>query len=291
MYHLRARSKLGKLTRCDLKVTLAPEIIDAIIDHLYDDATSLHACSLTCKQLLLSSRYHIFVHITVAPFSIENFLELLESTPFDTGSLVKRLEITDYDYGTCVQEGFSLDTINEQLLKALRYLKNLTFLKISFSPNINPDILGGLSHGVREIELYNMAIEMETLYKILNTLRGLQILSLDSVYFYSSSSDEENLNSVVLERPLSQPFCIRRLRVLPHTLITTTAFILEQFDPVPIVLDLHCSANDLAEAHESRAMFLHSVGHSMQSLHLDLQGLPESQGHGKAFALFKLSTS
>jgi hypothetical protein len=40
--------------------TLAPELIDVIIDHLHKDARALKACSLVCKAWTQTARYHLF---------------------------------------------------------------------------------------------------------------------------------------------------------------------------------------------------------------------------------------
>ena len=58
---------------------LAPETIDTIIDYLHSDKQSLFACSLTAKQWLPSSRYHIFSRVHLRPTNIESFLELIEA--------------------------------------------------------------------------------------------------------------------------------------------------------------------------------------------------------------------
>jgi hypothetical protein len=39
---------------------LAPELIDVVIDHLYNDARALKACSLVCKAWTQTARYHLF---------------------------------------------------------------------------------------------------------------------------------------------------------------------------------------------------------------------------------------
>ena len=39
---------------------LPPELVDTIIDHLYDDKESLQACTLVCKEWVASSSLHLF---------------------------------------------------------------------------------------------------------------------------------------------------------------------------------------------------------------------------------------
>lgn len=261
------------ITKCWLvfvpTATLAPEIIDVIIDHLHDDTATLCAFSLTCKKLLLSNRYHLFSHIVISPLTIENFLELLKSTLCDIGSLVRRLEIRHYESFSCFHEQISLRDANQQLLTIPRHLNNLSNLEIYNSPDIDLAFLKGLTT-VREVELVNIYFEMEKVLRILNTLRDLQSFSMDDIRWPSEE------NSSALDRPLSPLFLIRRLRLEPTTFNEMIIFLMEQ-TPIPAVLDLHCNASN-PKIHSSLVLFLEAVGHSVQSLHLDLRSLPEPQG-------------
>ncbi|KAL6305980.1 hypothetical protein BKA93DRAFT_730135, partial [Sparassis latifolia] len=44
---------------------LPNELIDRIIDFLWNDRKALHNCALACRLFLPSSRYHLFSHIRV----------------------------------------------------------------------------------------------------------------------------------------------------------------------------------------------------------------------------------
>jgi len=49
-----------------LPPSLPLETTEMIIDHLYDDKTSLAACSITCRSWLSSSQHHLFDTITIS---------------------------------------------------------------------------------------------------------------------------------------------------------------------------------------------------------------------------------
>ncbi|KAJ7025985.1 hypothetical protein C8F04DRAFT_959976, partial [Mycena alexandri] len=57
--------KKPKSTNTDRSPRLALELIDYTIDFLYSDKAALSACSLVCKDWLLSARYHLFSDITL----------------------------------------------------------------------------------------------------------------------------------------------------------------------------------------------------------------------------------
>lgn len=63
-----------------------PELVDRVIDHLFDDNFSLAACALVCKDWLPASRYHLFRVINLQiPQSgepvFQDFAQFLQDTP------------------------------------------------------------------------------------------------------------------------------------------------------------------------------------------------------------------
>ncbi|EMD35006.1 hypothetical protein CERSUDRAFT_96920 [Gelatoporia subvermispora B] len=57
------------------------ELTDRIIDFLYNDKSSLKACSLTCRTWLPSSRFHKFRSIEIQPHDLPRFEEILQAIP------------------------------------------------------------------------------------------------------------------------------------------------------------------------------------------------------------------
>lgn len=52
------------------------QLVSETIDHLHADKPSLFACSLTAKQWLPSTRYHIFSQVHLRPTNIKSFVLL-----------------------------------------------------------------------------------------------------------------------------------------------------------------------------------------------------------------------
>ncbi|KAF8575271.1 hypothetical protein K439DRAFT_757703 [Ramaria rubella] len=71
---------------------LPQELVDHVIDHLWDDLPSLQAASLTCWSWVEPAQYHIFHHVEARVTSAEPFWMLLKSSPY-IGKHVKSLAI------------------------------------------------------------------------------------------------------------------------------------------------------------------------------------------------------
>ncbi|KAI0074712.1 hypothetical protein K474DRAFT_1566573, partial [Panus rudis PR-1116 ss-1] len=77
---------------------IPPEIVDTIIDHLYDDRDSLRACSLVCKTWLDPARHHLFEALQVPYYKASGdpgfipFAEFLVGAP-DVRPYIKELTL------------------------------------------------------------------------------------------------------------------------------------------------------------------------------------------------------
>ncbi|THU90313.1 hypothetical protein K435DRAFT_968751 [Dendrothele bispora CBS 962.96] len=59
---------------------LPPEIVNLIIDLLYDSPRDLKACALVCRGWVQQSRYHLFPEISLYPGDVSRFLDLCDNT-------------------------------------------------------------------------------------------------------------------------------------------------------------------------------------------------------------------
>ncbi|EJF65507.1 hypothetical protein DICSQDRAFT_51708 [Dichomitus squalens LYAD-421 SS1] len=65
------------------------EVVERVIDNLWDDVSTLHNFSLTCRDLAPRSRYHILSKIRiVGQGQLNSVLNLLNANP-DIPSLVR----------------------------------------------------------------------------------------------------------------------------------------------------------------------------------------------------------
>ncbi|GJE95909.1 hypothetical protein PsYK624_121000 [Phanerochaete sordida] len=74
----------------DVGCRLPQEVVDMVIDYLYDDRRSLRQCSLTCKAWEPSSTMHLFLRISWPPhkvhWSFPEEIEALHNDPYYTAS-------------------------------------------------------------------------------------------------------------------------------------------------------------------------------------------------------------
>jgi hypothetical protein len=71
--------------------SVAPELIDTIIDMLHADRAALATCALVCKSWLPASRYHLFSKIIITRWNKPAISELLSSSRCTITSAVEHL--------------------------------------------------------------------------------------------------------------------------------------------------------------------------------------------------------
>lgn len=96
-----------------------------VIDHLFDDKTSLASCSLVSRAWLRTARYHLFdsiyVHCEKDADAFQKFLEYLETTP-SIRAYIKDVCFDGYREASLdVEEGFE-DTLDSAYLAAVTAL-------------------------------------------------------------------------------------------------------------------------------------------------------------------------
>jgi hypothetical protein len=108
---------------------LPQELLDFIIDFLFDDKQSLKACSLTCRAFLSASRLHIFTQMHLQP---ERFSSFMASSP----SVVPFVQSLRFD-STKPKAAMYLSI---QDLNMLPNLKSLTVKGSAFHPHLPPPL-------------------------------------------------------------------------------------------------------------------------------------------------------
>ncbi|KAI0915483.1 hypothetical protein AcV5_003691 [Taiwanofungus camphoratus] len=121
------------------RTILPPEIIDRIIDHLWDDAPALYNCALTSRAWTASSYFHLFVTLRIG--SISAFESLVHLTVHS--ALAKRWlgfarELTIYDSKTLPFAHLVPQKLARYLTRVrLIRLLNVYWYKLSFHPNFS----------------------------------------------------------------------------------------------------------------------------------------------------------
>ena len=113
-------------------IRLPAELCDHIIDHLWDDLSALRACSLTCKDWLPSSRFHLFRNVRLRHADdVQRFRALLASTP-SVALCVRKLSFSaDYDGATPDGVALEDDAWVNDVVDILRLLQNVTTLALA----------------------------------------------------------------------------------------------------------------------------------------------------------------
>lgn len=101
-----------------------PEICDYVIDHLHNDKKSLQACSLTCRDWVPTSRYHLHCEVYLHNLGLFTaFRRLLQASPL-LGPYIRALRIGNLEK---VSRG-DLARTRESLPAILKCLPRLQYL-------------------------------------------------------------------------------------------------------------------------------------------------------------------
>jgi hypothetical protein len=240
------------------------EIIDLIIDHLHGDQDSLQACSITCKQWLPSSRYHLFSRVLLSPFNVDKFRKLLETAGYDIASIPFHLTLSEFNGYICWHEGIDIAIANEDLRSVFNLIREVKFLRVVRSEGLESEILSKLT-GVRELEMVDMSVSgMDDAIRLVQEIPRLQMLSMENISWHSSV-----INMQWAQRP---SFALRTMKLRGAAFTNMTEWLL-RLNPMPAVHTLHCDSYDPMTS-LSRNVLLQSVGHTVHSLHLHLGGCP-----------------
>lgn len=114
---------------------LPAELVDIVIDHLFDDKPSLRACALVSSTWLPTSRYHLFRSITVfikQGMLFADFLNFLRATHL--GLLVRDLTLSGVKATRYRQDRLSHPLLLH-ILDRLPFLRSFRLRQVSFYQN------------------------------------------------------------------------------------------------------------------------------------------------------------
>jgi hypothetical protein len=132
---------------------IPPEVIDYILDYLYDDKKTLARCALTSSKLLAPSRYHLLGNVELVPENRERFIQFLDSPHSTLPSCVRHLDIEEGTYTpekwiaqsiaqlatslvsvrTLIIDGLVWEQLDDETKTLLHNgFKSVTFLKLDF---------------------------------------------------------------------------------------------------------------------------------------------------------------
>lgn len=212
------------------------EILDVVVDHLHDDATSLAACGLAGRSLLSSSRYHLFSCIRLTSSNLASFLELLARPSIANLASLTRKLVADGLF-PCVGDENTTRCNMSRALDVMLHLRSVTFFSIidlnmnhmmTHESTLHSHILAMLSYLPDVLNLDLTAVEYhkgDCLFDLILSFPKLQSLSMRECCW------DEHLSSTTVQRLLKQtPFYLRELdlfsadifarQVMPHVEFT-----------------------------------------------------------------------
>ncbi|KAI0782947.1 hypothetical protein C8Q75DRAFT_488679 [Abortiporus biennis] len=179
--------------------SLYPELVDIVMDHLYNDKTSLSRCSLVCRSWLSSCRFHLFSTMSVYhtfPVSTrsEGFhaFNTVLSTPSGIGPFIRNLTLTGTSNSFHTLGDIIVRCDASILLSILSKLHNLQSLKL-FQLDLRGDltttrILQSTSCPTRNLHLDSVEFWSQPfdLYDVLGLCSNLDTLFVKNVYHQST---------------------------------------------------------------------------------------------------------
>ncbi|CCM03808.1 uncharacterized protein FIBRA_05956 [Fibroporia radiculosa] len=271
---------------------LPQELVDQVIDHLWDDFVSLAACSLTCHAWLPSSRTHLFRHVDLdSPSACFRFQQLLKTSP-KIAPFVRKVRVRSYSLSqkppALGYEEIMWESHVPRLLSRLPRLTDLNISSLNWGTLHLTAVHGGafLSRlgSVKRLTLADVHFETSAQVRsMLAAASNLEELYFDRVYWNNSSACVP-LNAPVCQMPrictslLQSPFVPtsrdtggRRLQEL----------MLRSGSPSDLVIDwllgtgevrlrkLHVSWRDRRNAKALCALLIASGPH-LKHLHMEL---------------------
>jgi hypothetical protein len=243
---------------------LPPEIVDTVINHLRDDKRALSACSLTCKQLLPSSRFHLFEKMTIAPHRIKSTLHFFESASTDIAATVRRLVIDDFSqWALDDEEGTRLAIPDYEFRRLLLLLHRVEHLRISNSYHVITARLLSALINVRELEMDNLTLlKAEHALQFVYAFPLLQRLSIvDSQWKF-----EPWFSTKYNKRPGQSSFSLGTLRLYLKPFSSIAKWLLS-LDPVPSIHTLCRHAYEFDTPRSDTAL-LQMIGPCIHTLEL-----------------------
>lgn len=138
------------------------ETVDAIVDFLRADQTSIINCSTVCSKWLPAARYHLFFEVTIHPCNLDAFLSLLQSqSPHGTIlPYIHRVVLTDIVWS-------HLDSRSRtNILEYCAQFKELMIYQVLFKSFIH-------------------------VIEVISAFRSLEVLTLDKTWWGSDRGGDE----------------------------------------------------------------------------------------------------
>lgn len=168
------------------------ELVDEVIDHLWDDVTSLRACSLSCSTWLPTSRTHLFRQVDLRDAAAcARFIKLLEASPVLV-QYIRKLSVDahhfSYDLSSLRNGDSTWLPLVPPLLGALPRVTELEMTSLNWRTlQLDPkhtELFYSMLGNVKRLALVNVHFESSSdVLNILSAAKLVTELHLDRVYW------------------------------------------------------------------------------------------------------------
>ncbi|RDB30433.1 hypothetical protein Hypma_007161 [Hypsizygus marmoreus] len=247
--------------------TLPPETIDAIIDQLCSDKTSLGNCSLASSIFTATARHHLFSEVVLDCSSICTFLKLLDVPWCTIPPAMISIVIGERKKkpGWNRKKTYYVPQDRPRLVSRLQGVRDVRFQDISLG-SIPPPFWRLLQslQGVRSIEIYRMTFETPVhFFQYMCSLPALEELSI-------SKSSMDAAASELTPYRLKAPFCIPLLDVEKLSPGILSWFLAQ--DATPPVHTFRVNLNGEPSQLMVLRQYAEAMGPSILHLHVNLPG-------------------
>ena len=248
--------------------TLLPEIIDMIIDQLHADRKSLSACSLTCKNWLTCSRYHLFSQVVLAPRDFSAFISFIERPSNSISHFVQWLVLDDV--GNSLGHEYTRTNIS-RLKLYLPSVRSLQLTNVNLKSNILETIISTFFE-IKELGLHLMAFDkFSDFVDLVCSFPLLESLSINQVkWLHSTTPASPHI------RRLPPFFSMRFLDLCDSNAVDVAEWLFAQ-DSMPTVEILHFDTHRYEPNHAVRRI-IESSGPTIRHLQFDLTFANEIRG-------------
>ncbi|KZP09315.1 hypothetical protein FIBSPDRAFT_1051898 [Athelia psychrophila] len=228
---------------------LAPETVDNIIDCLHADKPALFACSLTVKQWLPSTRFHIFEGVHLRPTNIEKFAGIVEVPSSTLPLMMRHLLINGFSKSMLQYSGADKDALG-LLRRVSPLLREVTYLHLCNSGKVaaDSDILSKIGNSkIQHLSLsQDMFNSMDDAFRVIYSFPLLKSLSIKSIFVSQPSMKPlEHRHHPGPDYNPSNP-AVFEIRCLKGTRNNCNMFIdwLSALQPIPDIRDFNFQAYD-----------------------------------------------
>ena len=180
-----------------------PELVDYVIEHLWDDKAALRTCALVCRMWAPGSRYHLFREFKVCIRSIADLDALIGRIPH-IGRLVEHFSLTILlEWYGCL--GSRTNDIPSLLATSMPHVQDIRMRFTRMKPLFQERLLVGAVQfcSVKTLDVFHCDIPTyQTFYELMHAFPSLSVLKLRHIRWDETDVGSATLECVFFHAPL-----------------------------------------------------------------------------------------